>query len=144
MPAYFSTYISKKILDSLFVDGVALPTYSTLNCAIFHNSTGTTETNLRANTLINEITDTNYSRVPLTITAGASFNAATSPPPAMLIDNKNEIDFPGAAAAYPNPVSHVALLDASDNVIMFSSITPQAIGISQYIQIPVASFSITL
>lgn len=146
MAANFSVFMSEKILNNVFVDQVAVTTFATMYCALFHNSTGTTEANLRANTIINEITDSNYVRQSLTMTSGGSFNAAAADTVGMHTDTKNVITFPGASSAYPNSVTHVALLDSltNGNIIMYASISATPVPSGEYIEIAVNNFDINL
>lgn len=137
MAAHFSEYMAKLVLDKIFVDNVTLPTHASMWLALFHDSTGTTEANLRNNVMINEISDTGYSRIELVLTGGASFNAAVVDTVGMKVTNTNVITVGTAAANYPNSVAFIALCDSSSggNVIIYSDITSTAVAAGEYIEI---------
>lgn len=137
MAAHFSEYMAKLVLDKIFVDNVTLPTHASMWLALFHNSTGTTEANLRDNTPINEIADAAYARIELVLTGGASFNAAVVDTVGMKVTNKAEIAFPTAIADYSGDITHVALFDAltNGNVIIYSDITATTIVTGEFAQI---------
>lgn len=146
MAAYFSNYFAKKILDAILVDGNVIPKFTNLYAGLFHNSTGTTEANLIANTPINEITDGNYNRQNLIITAGASFDGAVLTGGVMECVSKVDITWSAALAAYSNDVTHIALFDhaTSGNVIIVIPVTTTAVDVGQYIEILTGSFKVNL
>lgn len=147
MAANFSTYMAKKILDNQLSDGIALPTHTTLYAALFHNSTGTTEDNLRANTAINEIADSGYEREALTITSGTSFSGAVSGANGSVSTSIVHIVFNTAILAYPNSVTHVALFDAltNGNVILYSSLSSSiAVAQGKNVRVNSGAFTVTL
>lgn len=146
MAAHFSEYMSKKILDKVFVDNVTLPTHASMWVALFHNSGGTTEANLRDNTPVNEISGGGYTRVEIVLTGGASFNAAVVDTVGMKVTNKSQINFPVITSAYPGDISHVALFDNSTggNVIMYSDITTTSVDVGGFVSIGASAFSVNL
>lgn len=146
MPAYFSEYMAEQVLNNQLVDGPALVKNGTLYCALFHDSTGTTEENLRNNIIINEITDTNYLRQAVTITGGGAFSSAAPDTVGSYVNNLVKITFPIAASDYPNAVVYVALIDSatSGNVILFASISAASPTTDRNIVIPLSSFKVSL
>lgn len=139
--------MAKRLLDNQFYDGVALPTTPNVYMALFHNSTGTTEANLRNNIIINEITDAGYTRILAAVTPSSDFDAAIDNNPGVVTTNAIDINFQPAAADYPNTVTHVAIMDAvtNGNVIVVAPFTsPISITIAQFIKIAAGSFEVVL
>lgn len=143
MSSYLSVFLSEKVLNNVFVNGSNAINNSTLYAALFFDG-GTTETNLRGNTPIDEVNDASYSRIALG--AAASFNVAVSDTNGMYIDNKVKITFPTAAANYSNNVGYVALFDLSigGNVLMYASITSTAVNVSEYVEVDIGSFKVNM
>lgn len=143
MSSYLSVYLSGKILNNVFVNETNAVNHSTVYAALFYD-TGTTESNLRGNTPVGEITDASYARVALGATA--SFNIATSDTVGMFITNKVKITFSTAAAEYPNNVAFVALFDqlTGGNVLMYSSVGPKSVNISEYVEIDIDAFKVNM
>lgn len=146
MAANFSEYLSKKILDHILAGGPALPIYTEMWVAIFHDSTGTTEANLRNNNIFNEITDANYARIHITTTGAATFNLAIAGTTGMNSITNIDLAYFGAAAPYPNSVKFIALMDAltNGNVLAYSSITTTSVALGEYIKILASDFTVNL
>lgn len=147
MPSNFSEYTAKKILDQILTGGTALPVYTELWVALYHNSTGTTEANLRNNTPINEIADANYARISIPLSAAATFDAAIAGTTGMDSISNSPIIFTGEADAnYPNDVEYIALVDAvtAGNIIVYASITAIPVATGQHVEILATDFTVNL